>query len=134
MKVWILSVEIANAPMANAMVFATEAEAYAAFREEIVSVWDEHFPGDTMPEDTDEAWEMIRDTDWNNDHVWITETEITLPPVNEAGPELLAALQQANAFLEGWYDDSTQEGMTELQALVYGAIAKAEGSELEVKA
>ena len=100
MKVWILSIEIADAPMADARVFATEAEAYAAFREEIVGLWNNHFPGDTMPEDTDEAWEMIRDTDWNNDHVWITETEFQIPLLDDIATEMRMILHNAGGCEE----------------------------------
>jgi len=42
-----------------------------------------------------------------------------------AAPDLLAALDRAEAFIAGFEDDETQEGVTEMLAAIRAAIAKA---------
>lgn len=42
-----------------------------------------------------------------------------------AAPDLLAALDRAEAFIAGFEDDETQEGVAEMLAAIRAAIAKA---------
>lgn len=44
-----------------------------------------------------------------------------------ATPDLLEALDRAEAFISGFEDDDTQEGVTEMLAAIRVAIAKAKG-------
>lgn len=44
-----------------------------------------------------------------------------------AAPDLLAALDRAEAFIAGFEDDDTQEGIPEMLAAIRAAIAKAKG-------
>tara|TARA_R110000868_G_scaffold87712_5_gene245034 strand:- start:560 stop:760 length:201 start_codon:yes stop_codon:yes gene_type:complete len=44
-----------------------------------------------------------------------------------AAPDLLAALDRAEAFIAGFEDDDTQEGVTEMLAAIRAALAKAKG-------
>lgn len=44
-----------------------------------------------------------------------------------AAPEMLAALDRAEAFIAGFEDDETQDGITEMLAAIRAAIAKAKG-------
>lgn len=44
-----------------------------------------------------------------------------------AAPDLLAALDRAEAFISGFEDDDTQEGVTEMLAAIRAALANAKG-------
>jgi hypothetical protein len=44
-----------------------------------------------------------------------------------AAPDLLAALERAEAFIAGFEDDETQEGVAEMLAAIRAALAKAKG-------
>lgn len=44
-----------------------------------------------------------------------------------AAPEMLAALERAEAFIAGFEDDETQEGVTEMLAAIRAALANAKG-------
>ena len=44
-----------------------------------------------------------------------------------AAPDFLAALDRAEAFIAGFEDDDTQEGVTEMLAAIRAALAKAKG-------
>jgi len=44
-----------------------------------------------------------------------------------AAPDLLAALKRAEAFISGFEDDATQEGVTEMLAAIRAALASAKG-------
>jgi hypothetical protein len=44
-----------------------------------------------------------------------------------AAPDLLAALDRAEAFIAGFEDDETQEGIAEMLAAIRTALAKAKG-------
>jgi hypothetical protein len=44
-----------------------------------------------------------------------------------AAPEMLVALDRAEAFISGFEDDDTQEGVTEMLAAIRVALAKAKG-------
>jgi hypothetical protein len=44
-----------------------------------------------------------------------------------AAPDLLAALKRAEAFIAGFEDDETQEGIAEMLAAIRAALAGAKG-------
>jgi len=44
-----------------------------------------------------------------------------------AAPEMLAALERAEAFIAGFEDDGMQEGVTDMLAAIRAAIARAKG-------
>ncbi len=45
-----------------------------------------------------------------------------------AAPEMLAALDRAEAFIAGFEDDDTQEGIPEMLAAIRAALRKAKGA------
>jgi transcriptional regulator with XRE-family HTH domain len=47
--------------------------------------------------------------------------------LSKAAPAMLAALHRAEAFILGFEDDDTQEGIADLLGVIRDAIAKAEG-------
>ena len=47
-----------------------------------------------------------------------------------AAPDLLAALERAEAFIAGFEDDDTQEGITEMLAAIRAALASAKGTDV----
>ena len=119
MKIWILSVDDEHATWAKAFADKESAEEY--FAETVADYWERYFPDDEMPEDAHKAWDKIVCESSCVDTISLEEDDFNLPPVCEAGPDLLAAIKVARHSIHTELKDKA------VIAVVDAAIAKAEG-------
>lgn len=122
MKIWILSVDDDCATWAKAFSDRDSAEAY--FKETVADYWERFLCDEEMPEDAHEAWSRIRDETGCVDTISIDEDEFVLPPVYEAGPELLECLKEALEVMGDWGPEGEPGWATRTRQIVNKAEGK----------